>query len=392
MPVLAEGFVGRSAPESPIRSRSGVQLFANLPGRYNPISPCTSKVRLKRMRSRNGGDMRIPKLLIGASLAAGAVAWAVRRKRNYDLTGKTVFVAGGSRGLGLLLAREFANRGARVAIAARDGGDLERAAEQLRSMGAEVLPVPADLTMREEAESAVEKVREAFGPVDVLVNNAGTIAVGPMETMTIDDYRNSINTHFWGPYFTTAAVLPDMRRRRQGRIVNISSIGGKISVPHLLPYSVGKFALTGFSEGLRSEALKDNIYVTTICPGLMRTGSPRNAFFKGQNEAEYAWFSVSDSLPGISMSAERAARAVVDACERGAAEVVLSLPAKLAVLTHGIMPGFTASALTLMNRMLPAPGGIGTDARAGKQSFSRVSPSWITRLNERAARRNNQVA
>jgi short-subunit dehydrogenase len=336
--------------------------------------------------------MRVSKLLIGASVAAGAMAWAARRRRNYDFGGKTVFIAGGSRGLGLLMAREFARRGARVAIAARDKEDLNRAAEQLRATGAEVLPVEADLTMREEAENAIEKVRAAFGPVDVLVNNAGTIAVGPMETMTIDDYRVSINTHFWGPYFTTAAVLPDMRRRGEGRIVNISSIGGKVSVPHLLPYSVGKFALTGFSEGLRSEALKDNIYVTTVCPGLMRTGSPRNAFFKGQNEAEYAWFSISDSLPIVSMSAERAARAVVNACQRGAAEVVLSLPAKIAVLTHGVMPGLTSSALTLMNRLLPAPGGIGTEARAGKQSFSRVSPSWITGLNERAARRNNQVA
>jgi short-subunit dehydrogenase len=336
--------------------------------------------------------MRVSKLLIGASLAAGVVALAARRKRRYDLSRKTVFIAGGSRGLGLLLAREFASRGARVAIAARDNDDLHRAAEQLRSAGAEVLPVSADLTMREEVEQAVAKVRVALGPIDVLVNNAGTIAVGPMENMTIDDYRTSLNTHFWGPYFTTTAVLPEMRQRRQGRIVNISSIGGKISVPHLLPYSVGKFALTGFSEGLRSEAQKDNVYVTTVCPGLMRTGSPRNAFFKGKNEAEYAWFSVSDSLPFISISAERAARAVVDACERGTAEVVLSLPAKVAVLTQGLMPGITASALTLMNWLLPAPGGVGAEARTGKQSYSRISPSWITRLNERAAQRNNQVA
>src|SRR5262249_19813159 len=162
-------------------------------------------------------------------------------------------------------------------------------------------------------------------PIDILINNAGTIRVGPIETMTIDDYRDSINTHFWGPYFATTAVLPSFQRRRQGRIVNISSIGGKISVPHLVPYSVGKFALTGFSEGLRSELLKDNIFVTTVCPGLMRTGSPRNAFFKGNNEAEYAWFSISDALPLVSMSAKRAARQIVNACVRGDAEVVLSL-------------------------------------------------------------------
>src|SRR5205085_11782954 len=135
-----------------------------------------------------------------------------------------------------------------------------------------------------------------------------------------------MKVHFWAPLHTTLAALPEMRQRRDGRIVNISSIGGKVSVPHLLPYSASKFALTGWSEGLRSELLKDGIYVTTVCPGLMRTGSPRNALFKGKNEAEYAWFSISDALPIVSMSAKRAAQQIVDAAARGAAEVVLSRP------------------------------------------------------------------
>ncbi|HEX4785983.1 MAG TPA: SDR family NAD(P)-dependent oxidoreductase [Candidatus Sulfotelmatobacter sp.] len=219
------------------------------------------------------------------------------------------------------------------------------------------------------------------------------MCVGPMEAMTIDDYRSSLNTHFWGPYFATMAVLPEMQRRKQGRIVNISSIGGKISVPHLLPYSVGKFALTGFSEGLRSEALKDNVFVTTVCPGLMRTGSPRNAFFKGNNKAEYAWFSISDSIPVLSMSARRAAREIVDACVRGNAEVVLSLPAKFAVRVHGLFPGTTTNILGVVNRLLPSAQGDSRerDPKTGKESFSEVSPSWVTALNERAAAQNNQV-
>jgi NAD(P)-dependent dehydrogenase (short-subunit alcohol dehydrogenase family) len=247
------------------------------------------------------------------------------------------------------------------------------------------------MTMREEVDLAVEKIEQHFGPVDILVNNAGTISVGPVETMTIDDYRDSINTHFWGPYFATTAALPSFQRRRHGRIVNISSIGGKIGVPHLVPYGVGKFALTGFSQGLRSELLKDNIYVTTICPGLMRTGSPRNASFKGNNEAEYAWFSISDALPVISMSAKRAARRIVNACLCGEAEVVLSLPAKVAVKLHGLFPGITTDVLGLMNVFLPPPGGIGSGVRTGKQSSSSMSRSWLTTLNERAAQENNQV-
>src|SRR5205823_4029010 len=134
-----------------------------------------------------------------------------------------------------------------------------------------------DVTHRREVTQFVRATRERFGRIDVLVNNAGTIEVGPMEVMTLDDYDRAMKTHFWGPLYMVLAVLPELRKRREGRIVNVSSIGGKISVPHLLPYCASKFALTGFSQGLRAELAKDGIVVTTVCPGLMRTGSPLNA-------------------------------------------------------------------------------------------------------------------
>ncbi|HKY04409.1 MAG TPA: SDR family NAD(P)-dependent oxidoreductase, partial [Blastocatellia bacterium] len=226
---------------------------------------------------------------------------------------------------------------------------------------------------------------------DVLINNAGVIEVGPMDVMTAGDYEEAMRTHFWGPLYTTLAVLPAMRSRSEGRIVNISSIGGKISVPHLLPYSASKFALTGFSEGLRAELAGDGIVVTTVCPGLMRTGSPRNATFKGRHRGEFAWFMISDSLPLISMNAERAARQIIDACKRGDAEVVLSLPAKLAALFHGVFPGLTADLLGLVNLALPGPGGIGTARARGAESRSALTPSWLTALSDKAAAENNEL-
>ena len=182
-----------------------------------------------------------------------------------------------------------------------------------------------------------------------------------------------------------------MRRRGEGRIVNIASIGGKISVPHLLPYSASKFALVGLSEGLRAELSKDGIVVTTVCPGLMRTGSPRNADFKGRHRAEYAWFSISDALPGASMSAERAARQIMAACRRGDAEIVLSLPASVAVKIQGVAPGLVSRVLGWTNRLLPRAGGIGSRSAKGRDSQSAWSPSLLTVLNERAARRNNEL-
>ena len=169
-------------------------------------------------------------------------------------------------------------------------------------------------------------------------------------------------------------------------------MGGKVSAPHLLPYNASKFALVGLSEGLHAEVAKDGIRVTTVVPGLMRTGSPRNAIFKGENKKEYAWFSISDSLPLLAMNSQRAARKIVNACIHGDAELVLTPQARAYIAFHGIFPGITAEILGLANRLLPAPGGIGDQRAYGRESTSSLSPSPLTALTERAARKNNEVA
>jgi short-subunit dehydrogenase len=230
-----------------------------------------------------------------------------------------------------------------------------------------------------------------LGPIDVLINNAGVISVGPLAEMTREDFERLLAVSFWGAYNTVEAVLPGMRQRGAGRVVNISSVGGKVSVPHLLPYSVGKFALTGYSQGLRSALAAEGIVVTTVCPGLMRTGSPPNAQFKGHNEAEYAWFTVGDSLPLLSTSAESAAAAILAACRRGDAEITLTLPAKVAVVMHALFPEQTAELLSLVDRLLPGPGGVGSAAVAGWDSGA-ATPAWLTVLTQWAARRNNEIS
>lgn len=329
-----------------------------------------------------------------AAITFGAVALAkfVWRKMNeYDLRGKTVLITGGSRGLGLVLAREFAQHGARLAICARDEQELDQARDDLQNSGAEVMTVKCDVTNSAEVENMVNRVREQFGKIDVLVNNAGTIQVGPIDVMNRDDFDHALKTHFWGPLNTILAVLPEMRQRRDGRIVNISSIGGKIAVPHLVPYCASKFALVGLSKGLRAELRKDGVVVTTVCPGLMRTGSPRNANFKGKHRDEYAWFSISDSLPVTAIKAERAARQIVDACRHGRAELVISIQAKLATTIDALFPEISAEMLALTNRLLPEAGGIGERSAKGRDSTSSWSPSWLTRLTDEAALKNNEV-
>src|SRR5437016_396384 len=255
---------------------------------------------------RNDGSAGWKMAVLGGT--AMWLAWrGYRSLYGYDFRGKTVLITGGSRGLGLVLARQFVAEGAKVAICARDADELDRAFEDLARRGGRVVTVPCDLTVPEHVNEMVAVVERRLGPIDVLINNAGIIGIGPVDHMGLDDFHKAMAGNFYSALHSTLAVLPRMRGRKRGRIVNITSIGGKVSVPHLLPYSASKFALVGLSEGLRAELARAGIQVSTICPGLMRTGSPRHAFFKGRHRAEYAWFSISDSLPLTSISAESAA-------------------------------------------------------------------------------------
>jgi NAD(P)-dependent dehydrogenase (short-subunit alcohol dehydrogenase family) len=330
-------------------------------------------------------------LLAAAGGLAAAYGVVRARRRRWDLRNRVVLVTGGSRGLGLLIARQLVGEGARVAICARDEDTLARARDDLERRGGRVLAVRCDVGVRAEVERMVQEVTDRLGDIDALINNAGTIAVGPIETMGIEDFHRAMDVNFWGAVHAVMAVLPGMRRRGGGRIVNVTSIGGKISVPHLVPYSASKFALVGLSEGLRAELGREGIQVTTICPGLMRTGSPRHALFKGRHRAEYAWFSVSDSLPVVSMSAERAARQIVSALRWGSSHRILSLPAKVGARINGLFPAFTSALLAAVNRGLPAADGGIQGAVKGEHSESKLAPSVLTRLGDRAARRSNQV-
>jgi short-subunit dehydrogenase len=329
---------------------------------------------------------------VGAALGLIWIARLLRSAGDYSFRGRTVLITGGSRGLGLALAREMAGRGARLAICARDPESLERARASLARAGAEVIAVPCDVTDRNSVEALVEEVHRSLGPIDVLINNAGVIEVGPVETMAVADYEEAMGTNFWGMLYPTLAVLPEMRQRKGGRIVNITSIGGKLGIPHLLPYSASKFAAVGFSQGLRTEVAAEGIKVVTVVPGLMRTGSPRNAVFRGQHRSEYAWFSISDALPGLSISAEAAARRIADACRRGDAEVLFPLTTRVAAVANAVAPGITTGLLGLIDRLLPGPGNQPRARRRGAESQSWLSPSWLTHLGDRAARTYNQIS
>ena len=330
-----------------------------------------------------------------AAVAAGgyvAARIAARRSRRISFAGKVVIITGGSRGLGLVLARQLAAEGAKLIIAGRDVAELNRAREELQLRGADVQAVQCNVRLKTDCDALIRSAVEAFGAVDVLINNAGVISVGPVELMTEHDYDEQMDVHFWGPLHTMMAVFPLMRARGGGRIVNIASIGGKIAVPHLVPYCASKFALVGLSQASATELRKNNIFVTTVCPGLMRTGSPRNAFFKGQNEKEYAWFVLGDSTPGASQSAEVAARRIIEACRHGESGIITSLPAAIAARLHALMPWLSAEIAAAVNKFcLPDAGGIGAARATGAQSETPLTRSPLTALTQSAARANNEI-
>ena len=335
-----------------------------------------------------------PRIKAALAIAGTAVGAAVALRTfvggRGGIAGRIVVITGGSRGLGLGLARTFAEEGCRLAICARDNGELNAAREDLERGGAEVLALECDVTDRNQVVRFIGRVLAHYGRVDILVNNAGDIQVGPVESMTLDDFESAMKVMFWGTVYPTLELLPQFLERGDGRIVNITSIGGKIAVPHLLPYSCAKFAAVGFSEGLHAELAPKGVKVVTIAPGLMRTGSYLNARFKGDQDKEARWFALGASVPGMSMSGERAARQIVDATIRGDAEKILSTQAYVAARLHGMAPGFTSDLLGAVARII-LPSGQSQRTKRGHETGSLGGASaWMTAatiLGRLAARR-----
>ena len=327
----------------------------------------------------------------GLALAGCVISRATRRTCSF--ANKVVLITGGSRGLGLVLARKFCAEGARVALLARDTDELARAREELVRRGGKVLTISCDLLDPAQIDDAVQRVVDQFGRLDVVINNAGIIQVGPLEHMQREDFQRSMNLHFWAPYHLIMKAIPHLRRVGEGRIVNIASIGGKVAVPHLAPYCASKFALVGLSDALRTELARDNIHVTTVTPGMMRTGSHVNAKFKGNHGAEYSWFAISAALPFVSLQAERAAAKIISACRRGSPSLTIPLSTRALTIGNALFPNFTGSAMKLANSFLPPPGDPDGDTlRSGWESRAETSiPRWLMRFADRASARNNEA-
>ena len=317
----------------------------------------------------------------------------LRGRQGVDFKGRVVVISGGSRGLGLCIAREFAKEGAQLALLARDESELKTAQEQLEAMGAQVLTVVADVTDPHDDITAIKRVIERFGSVDVLINNAGIIQVGPLEHMLDSDFKAAIDLHIWAPLRLTRAALPYLKRSGQGRIVNIASSGGLIAMPHMAPYAVSKFGMVGLSDALRNELAKDKIAVTTVCPGPIRTGSHVAAKFKGQQAKEYRMFKTAAVMPGGSTNATSAARMIVDAARYGDPQLTFPLPIFWASVLYRLFPNVAGVLVGYISRFLPGPtpGDAGNKTLAGAALEAQTATSKLTKAVDEAVAQNNEM-
>jgi short-subunit dehydrogenase len=327
--------------------------------------------------------------VLGATAVTAALLSS--RRRSYSFRGKTVLITGGARGLGLLMARQLAGEGAVLVLVSRTAHQLERAQRELDARGATVHTWTCDVRDQDAVTRTVERVVRETGRIDVLINNAGVIQGTPWEHATLDDYEQSLAVHFWAPLVAMRAAAPHMKRQGGGRIVNVSSIGGRVAIPHLNPYGVGKAALLALSDGVRAELAKDGIIVTTATPGLMRTGSHINVDVRGQHAKEAGLFGAMTATPLTSMQGERAARQILHACRHGRAQVTPGWQAKTLKTVNVLAPEITAALLgAAVSWLLPGPS---SSPAGGQKRRSRdVDPGALGVLwHSGAARRNNEL-
>jgi short-subunit dehydrogenase len=310
-----------------------------------------------------------------SAFVLGALGVAIAITRALSAThlpdGAVVLVTGSSRGLGFGIASRFAkSKRVRLVLTARKTEELEQAKAKLLKQHTHLQPedihvITADLAEATECKRLIGETLARFGRIDVLVNNAGIIEVGPAQIQPIEAFERAMQINCMAALHTTWAALPHLRRQqpivgsRRAAIVNIASIGGKIAVPHMLPYTTAKFALVGFSEGLHAELHGEKILVTTVCPGLMRTGGEAHAQFIGDVEAEKRWFMFAAKTPVIATTVEHAANKIYSAVEANRAEITITPQAWLAARFGGLFPDTLQFANAVTNELIlpKAPSG-----------------------------------
>ncbi|WP_157947711.1 SDR family NAD(P)-dependent oxidoreductase [Abditibacterium utsteinense] len=337
------------------------------------------------------GASSLSKLLLLTS-ASLLLLRLLRARKALDFRGRVVVISGGSRGLGLNLARQLARGGAKLALIARDAAELELARQEIAALGAPCFVVAADICDESAAKSAIDSIAVHYGAIDGLINNAGVMQIGPLQHMNDADFRAAMELHFWAPWWLCRAATPHLKASGNGRIVNIASVGGRIAAPHMAPYIASKFALVGLSDAMRNELGTQKILVTTVCPGPMRTGSHVQIGFKGQRKSEYRILKFLLAMPGGAIEVDAAAKIILDAMRHGDPHVTFPFPIHLAALSCAIFPNLAGSLIRFITQFAPQPTSeFGDSTVTGHDLESAAPPSRWTHLADRAVAANNET-
>jgi short-subunit dehydrogenase len=238
----------------------------------------------------------------------------------------TVLITGASQGIGKATALLFARKGYDLVLAARQADRLTAVGQEVQALGRAALTVPTDVTDAGQVNALVNKALEQYSAIDVLINNAGIYISGPAEQFSLEDWHKAIDLNLWGYIHTIHALLPHFLERGSGTIVNLSSIGGKVPAPYLVPYSTSKFAVTGLTESLYSELKPKGIHVCGIYPNLIKSSFMERAIFRGKDEedeqARRDQLNQVVSTPVVEKP-EDVAKAIWDAVEHQRSEVLV---------------------------------------------------------------------
>ncbi len=229
-----------------------------------------------------------------------------------DFQNKTVVITGASGGIGLAAARLFAAKGARMVLASRDPGRLEKARAEVSELGPEALAVRCDVSVRSDVENMCAEVLEKAGRVDVLVNNAGFAIYGYVADLSIEEIESQMATNYFGMVYCTKCILPALIAQGSGHIVNVASVAGSFGLPGIAPYCASKHAMLGFSEGLWHELRGTGVGVTVVSPIMVRTGFFEHPSFRGMPRRTR-----------MSLSPERVAGSIVRAAGSPRLEIIV---------------------------------------------------------------------
>ena len=252
------------------------------------------------------------------------------------IAGKVVLITGASDGIGAACAAEFARAGARLALTARDAARLAKAG------GPDALTIPGDITDESVRRQAVESTVKHFGGIDILINNAGMGSYQPSWSIPMEDARLLMELNYFAVLALSQLVVPHMRARGGGMIVNVGSIAGKMVLPWMTLYSVSKYALGALSEGMRMELSSQGIHSMLVCPGYVQTGFQQHVIAGRPPQPV-------ERSRRFAITADQCATAIRRGVERDARTVVTPGVGWVLVAVARLFPGLVQARMARMN-------------------------------------------